>query len=133
MMKNIYEIDRVTGIMTRYENADDIKDRSQGLISEGVDSEFHPELTVFDNHTGSSTTYGGFVVSRKSNLEGESNLNIEIGNCTLLSIKRKLPKIEFEFEIKDNTTNSVVTEVYDTLEVGLKQIAAKSSRTGLNI
>ena len=124
MKRYLFLIDEKTGGYKEIEDIESIDKQvhKQILGVAGADSEFITELVV-EYPDGKRYISGNYLISQYSNLEGESALNIEIGNYTIISIKRKLPKVEFEFECRSNLNGEIEIRTYNSFQEGFRDIA----------
>jgi hypothetical protein len=124
MKRYFFLIDEKTGGYQEIEDVENVDKevKKQILGVAGADSEFVTELVV-EYPDGKRYISGNYLISQYSNLEGGPVLNIEIGNYTVLAIKRKLPKIEFEIECRNNLIGGLEIRTCSSFHEGFRDIA----------
>ena len=122
MMKNTFLIESKTGRYKIIDDLDGVEDLNQVLVVEGADSEFVENLAItYEN--GRRESIGSYLISKYSNSQNEPELSVVVGNYTVRSIKRQLPRIEFEFEYLDNRDDSMHHKVFSSCAEGLHELA----------
>lgn len=122
MKKHYYLVDKLTGNTEVLEEISDEIDKNQIVIVEGVDSEFVERYAV-GYKDGQSISYGEIVVTKYTNSDNDELLSVVVGGYTISYIKRVAPKIEFEFQYKNNSTKEDVKRVFNSFQEGLKKLA----------
>lgn len=119
MKKNLFLINPQSGSFEHLDSISDDVVKEQVLIVEGIDSEFISDFAI-GMENDSYTYFGKFLISKYSNYAGSEDLSIKVGKVKVISIKRIVPKIEFEISfIKDGISepfNRVFKSVHEALK-----------------
>lgn len=129
MKIHIFSVDKKSGKCENVENIDDVEDKNQVLLVQGIDSGFHIDFGV-EKANGEWVYSGYYIISKYFNSEEKPDLSIVVGKYTVLSIHRVVPAaqnvepiFEFEFNIKNNETGENKKQIFTSYSEGFSKLA----------